>query len=91
MEAENLAPIPTPESEVDQLRRENNTLRALLPKLGAPCVYCGFTEIGKCHYGFPGCPQADDILCGDEQVAMDLLKENRDLKKELEQWKSKSQ
>ena len=47
---------------------ENSTLRALLPKLGAPCGYCGLTEIAKCVHGFPGCPQADDLLAGEDEA-----------------------
>ena len=47
---------------------ENTTLRTLLPKLGAPCAYCGLTEIAKCAHGFPGCPQADDMIAGEDEA-----------------------
>ena len=53
--------------ELERLKHEGQILRSLLPKLGAPCVYCGQTNIGKCERGFPGCSQADDIMCGDDE------------------------
>lgn len=51
-----------PDDTILALRRENNILRALLPRLGAPCPYCGLREMSKCKRGFPGCPYADDLL-----------------------------
>lgn len=64
--------------ELESFRKENDVLRALLPKLGAPCMYCGLTEISKCERGFPGCPQADDLLCADETTHGDILKRFRE-------------
>lgn len=63
--------------ELEEYRKENDVLRALLPKLGVPCVYCGLTEIGKCERGFPGCAQADDLMVGDEAMHGDVLKRLR--------------
>src|SRR5512141_238548 len=55
------------------LERENTILRGLLPKLGAPCVYCGQVDIGKCPRGFPGCAQADDLMCADDETFKSLV------------------
>jgi len=74
--------------EIEQLRKENDVLRALLPALKAPCVYCGLTDISKCRSGFPGCAQADDMMCGDDAVLSRLLHENRALKKSCLLWQS---
>ena len=61
------------------LKEENTVLRALLPKLGNPCAYCGLTDIDKCVHGFPGCAQADDILCGEDEMMRQQLEEKRTL------------
>lgn len=72
-EAENSIRTQTPESESDRLLRENTILRGLVSKSGAPCVYCGLTNISLCKQGFPGCAQADDIMCADDEVFAGLL------------------
>ncbi len=59
--------MSTPE-EFERLRKENDILRGLLPKLNAPCVYCGLTNMAQCAHGFPGCPQADDLMCGEDEA-----------------------
>lgn len=59
--------MSTPE-EFERLRKENDILRGLLPKLNAPCVYCGLTNMGLCQFGFPGCSQADDLMCGEDEA-----------------------
>lgn len=48
--------------------KENDKLRFLLAKSKADCVYCGkpAEDFSKCTYGFPGCPRADDLMCGDD-------------------------
>ena len=51
----------------ERLRAGNTMLRALLPKMGAPCIHCGLTEMAKCAHGFPGCAKADDLLVGEEE------------------------
>lgn len=51
---------------------ENNILRGLLPELNAACVYCGLKNMGECKSGFPGCAQADDIYCGQEEMFQSL-------------------
>jgi len=63
--------------------RENTILRGLLPKLGAPCVYCGEIELGKCTRGFPGCAKADDLMCGEDEAFRRLVEERNQLKKEI--------
>lgn len=68
------------DGEIARLRAENDVLRSLLPKLKAPCVYCGLEEIGRCTSGFPGCAQADDILCGDDETLRRLRDEVKRLK-----------
>lgn len=62
---------------IERIWKENNTLRALLPKLEAPCAYCGDSDISKCKLGFPGCSQADDMLVGDCETMRRLLCGNR--------------
>jgi hypothetical protein len=82
--------------ELERLKREGQILRSLLPKLGAPCAYCGQTNIGECERGFPGCAQADDIMCGDDEWVQEQqatirrqaaeiaqLTEDRDLSREV--------
>lgn len=58
----------------DELQRENDTLRALLPNTESKCPYCGLKNMGECRHGFPGCPWADDLLCGEEDHARDMLR-----------------
>lgn len=62
----------TPE-EFERLRKENDILRGLLPALNAPCVYCGLTNMAQCVHGFPGCPQADDLMCGEESSMRSVI------------------
>ena len=70
------------ETELERLQRKNAVLRALIARVpGAACVYCGLTDISLCRLGFPGCSQADDILCGDDDTMKRLLAENRELKR----------
>lgn len=49
---------------VRELAQENDTLRGLLAKGQADCVYCGLpaADIAKCKSGFPGCSRMDDIV-----------------------------
>lgn len=51
--------------QIDQLEKENNTLRRLLANSNADCPYCGLpaSDMAKCAHGFPGCSRADD-MCG---------------------------
>lgn len=51
-------------SEIDDLRKENDTLRALLGNSALPCVYCGLPAADQalCKSGFPGCSRADDQM-----------------------------
>jgi len=48
---------------IEKLREENDTLRALLAWGDDRCVYCGLAkaDMGKCAHGFPGCSRADDM------------------------------
>ncbi len=73
----------TKRQELEIVNAENNVLRSLLPALGAPCVYCGLTEIAKCSRGFPGCAQADDILVGEEEGWRETLRRLRSAEKAL--------
>lgn len=73
------------DNELEQLRAENSILRGLLPRLGAPCPYCGLIEMAKCVRGFPGCAYADDLMCGEDEHARRLLVELRQLKATLKQ------
>ena len=53
-------------SEVDELRKENDRLRAALAVSKDPCLYCNLpaSEWSKCASGFPGCARGDDaMLC----------------------------
>lgn len=67
--------IPThPPVDVEKLKqdlaqatKENDYLRGLLAVSGAPCVYCGLEDKGKCTRGFPGCAWADDVFVAFEQ------------------------
>lgn len=72
--------VTSTDSEIARLKQENDMLRSLLPALGAPCVYCGAVDIAKCPSGFPGCAQADDILCGDDVTMKWLLDDKVRLK-----------
>lgn len=78
-------------SEIEQLQKENDLLRAMLPALSAPCAYCGLMKISECKHGFPGCPQADDIMCGQDETMRRLLEENRALKRGGIIWKTSAQ
>lgn len=62
--------------ELDRLCKENDVLRGLMPALGAPCVYCGEKDISKCARGFPGCPQADDLMIGQDETGKRLIAEH---------------
>jgi len=68
-------------NEEERLRKENDILRGLLPRLGAPCPYCGLTNMALCASGFPGCSYADDLMVGEDETFRRLLEENRELKK----------
>lgn len=52
---------------LEELQKENDTLRHLLAKGSDPCVYCALakSEMSKCPDGFPGCARADDLLLGE--------------------------
>lgn len=52
------------DEELKRLRKENDTLRALLGNSAKPCVYCGLPaeDQAKCPSGFPGCSRADDQM-----------------------------
>ena len=51
-----------------EIDAENTILRGHLPALGAPCPHCGLSNMALCKYGFPGCPQADDLLCAQDEA-----------------------
>jgi hypothetical protein len=61
--------------QLAQATKENTLLRGLLPKLAAPCAYCGKTNMADCPHGFPGCPQADDLMCADDETFKRMLDE----------------
>lgn len=62
------------EKRINQLKRENDFLRALVGNSDKSCVYCGLgaEEQGQCKLGFPGCSRGDDqMLCREVGVAME--------------------
>ena len=63
--------------EINQLRAENDKLRALLAKGGGACVYCGLpaADIAKCARGFPGCGRMDDIVAAEVATEVAVLAE----------------
>lgn len=56
--------FPALAAELEELRKENDTLRGLLANSKADCAYCGLksAEMAKCKRGFPGCARADDMM-----------------------------
>jgi len=73
------------EEELVRLTAENDLLRTMLPKLGAPCAHCGITDIGKCVRGFPGCAQADDLMCGEDEYMRRLTASREALRAVLQE------
>lgn len=71
--------IPPNETNEQRLARENDYLRGLVIKCNIPCVHCGLTNMGLCASGFPGCAQADDMMCADDAMMRRLLADNRRL------------
>lgn len=72
-----IARAPTLAAEVEELRAENDKLRAKLGNSPEPCAYCGIPadKLLDCQHGFPGCPRADDmVLCGHFGAAMETAK-----------------
>lgn len=72
-----LTRAPTLAAEVEELRAENDKLRAKLGNSPEPCAYCGIPadKLLDCQHGFPGCPRADDmVLCGHFGAAMETAK-----------------
>lgn len=59
--------------DIERLKRENTVLRGLVAKLVRPCHYCGLDDMSKCARGFPGCALADDLMCGDDEMARGLI------------------
>ncbi len=72
-----------------ETRKENDILRALLPKLKAPCAHCGLEDISKCTRGFPGCAQADDLMCGDDAWLKGIKERFRRAESELKRSRAK--
>ena len=70
-----------------ETRKENDILRALLPKLKAPCAHCGLEDISKCTRGFPGCAQADDLMCGDDAWLKGIKERFQRAEAEIREWK----
>lgn len=70
---------PKVETNEQRLARENDYLRGLVTKCGLPCVHCGLTNMGLCKAGFPGCAQADDMMCADDAMTRELLMDKRRL------------
>lgn len=58
-------------AEVRRLTKENDILRGIAAKI-MPCHYCGVDEIAKCPHGFPGCALADDLMCADEAINVEV-------------------
>jgi hypothetical protein len=50
--------------EIEELQKENDTLRAIIAKSEIACIYCGLpaSDLARCPHGFPGCSRADDML-----------------------------
>ena len=69
----------------EDLRKENDVLRGIVAKVGGACVYCGLEDKSKCVDGFPGCAWADDLMCGEETWASNLLAERNRLLLELDE------
>ena len=72
-----IARAPTLAAEVEEMRAENDKLRAKLGNSPEPCAYCGIPadKLLDCQHGFPGCPRADDmVLCGHFGAAMETAK-----------------
>lgn len=63
--------------ERDELRAENNNLRALLAYGTDPCIYCGLQaeDLPKCSSGFPGCARADDMMLIDNPWPTEIRNE----------------
>lgn len=77
-----IARAPTLAAEVEELRAENDKLRAKLGNSPEPCAYCGIPadKLLDCQHGFPGCPRADDmVLCGHFGAAIETAKLREDL------------
>lgn len=57
--AERLAAVTV---KVDELKKENDTMRGILAMADVPCIYCGLAKAdwNQCAHGFPGCSRADD-------------------------------
>ena len=79
--------VDSMQGEVDNLRKENDILRAIAAKI-MPCHYCGVDSIAKCPRGFPGCALADDLF-GGEETKSDCIIDLRKRVKELEELTSK--
>lgn len=57
-------PEPKIETELERLRKENDTLRKFIAESNLDCIYCGLSkaDMAKCEHGFPGCGRADDLM-----------------------------
>ncbi len=64
---------------------ENNILRGIIAVVNIPCVYCGLDDMSKCEHGFPGCAQADDLLCGQDMAWKALVEERNELRARVEE------
>jgi hypothetical protein len=76
------------ETEIERLRRENDMLRGLLPALEASCAYCGLTDMAQCQRGFPGCAQADDLMCSNDETLMRLIADRREAREMVRRMES---
>ena len=69
----------------EELRKENDALRALVAATAVACVYCQKFNMVECPYGFPGCPQYDDLMTGVFEVESRVSETIHDLKSELKE------
>lgn len=65
-------------SNIEKLRAENNTMRAMLAYGSDPCVYCRLSkaDMPKCMQGFPGCGRADDMSAVPDNPWLHLQKQS---------------
>ena len=74
------------QDEQSRYQRENDILRKLVPSITGKCLHCGVRNIARCHFGFPGCAWADDIMCAEDAYARNSLKIFRKLDTKLKEF-----
>jgi hypothetical protein len=65
------------------LEKENDVLRGIVAAANIPCVYCDLEDMSKCKHGFPGCSQADDLLCGQDVAWKAIIEERNELRRQI--------